>query len=483
MTEDFFDDKGNEEESFEKLLESYGDMADEALRVGEKITARIIAIGKDTVFLDTGTKIDGIVEKEELLDDTGSLPYEVGDTLELYVISFNEGELRLSRAMSGIGGLNLLRDAFREQVPVEGKVVSVIKGGYQVDAMHRRAFCPASQIDLKYSEKQEEYVGRHLRFLITQLDDNGRNIVLSRRKLLERELEVSRKEFLDSLKPEAILAGKITRIMPYGAFVELFPGIEGMVHVSELSWSRVESAEEIAVVGQEVRVKVLSIESAEKPGQKRIALSVKQATADPWETVSRDFKEGQIVKGKVRRLASFGAFVEIAPGIEGLVHISEMSYTKRILKPEEILAQGQQIKVMIKEINSDSRRISLSLKDVEGDPWADVLDKYVIGQRLQGRLEKKENFGFFVSLEPGITGLLPRSRIQASPHAAELDKLKQGDTIPVTIEAINQEERKITLSPDMAGDEEDWKKFTINEQSLGSLGEKLQQALKAKKKN
>jgi small subunit ribosomal protein S1 len=213
----------------------------------------------------------------------------------------------------------------------------------------------------------------------------------------------------------------------------------------------------------------------------KISLSMKQLTENPWDSVDRQFREGEKVLGTVTRCAGFGAFVEVAPGIEGLVHISEMSYTKRVLKPEDIVKAGETVSVVIKEIDADKRRLSLSIRDAAGDPWIDVKEKFAVGQSLEGVLEKKEKFGFFVTLAPGITGLLPKSKISQGQKSSELDKLKEGDSMPVIIEAIDTDKRKITLAPGNAEDERNWQKFAGDDSSsIGSLGEKLSQAITRK---
>ena len=482
MPHDFMDENNGEEESFADLLESYSPRMNEDIQVGDKITGEIISIGSDTVFVDTGTKIDGLVEKDELLDDRGELPYKEGDTLDLYVVSYNGSEIRLSRALSGIGGLAVLEDAFEKGIPVEGKVKGQIKGGFHVDIMKKRAFCPISQIDLRFVENPDDYVGETYQFLITQFEEDDKNIVISRRKLLNREQEKARKEFLRNIAAGDQLEGRITKLMPYGAFVELFPGLEGMIHLSELSWSRVEKPDDVLKVGDVIQVKLISIEKGEKPDQFKIALSIKQVTGDPWESVHEKFHEGDKVTGKVTRCTNFGVFVEIAPGIEGLVHISEMSYKKRILKPEDEVKPGETVPIVVKEIDAVKRRISLSIRDAEGDPWMDVQEKYLVGQVVEGSIEKKEKFGYFVVLQPGITGLLPKSEIKKSYQPALIEKLRQGDAITVIINEIKPDERKITLIPGDSRDEDDWRSFRKStKKSLSSLGEKLEQALGPKK--
>lgn len=484
MSDNFENDyTEDEEESFAELFESFEGDTSEELQVGDKVKGEIIAIGMDTVFVNTGAKIDGAVSKVELLDDNGEFSYGIGDVLELYVVAFDENEMRLSKAFTGVGGLNLLQDAYKGKVPVEGKVKELCKGGFNVTVMGRRAFCPVSQIDSTYVESPEEYLGQAFHFRITRLEENGRNIVVSRRKLLEEEQEKAKKAFLETLAVGSVLPGRVANLMPYGAFVELFPGIEGMVHISELGWSRVETPEEVLKKGDSVTVKVIGIEEGKKPGQFKIALSIKQISGDPWETEAPKFQTGQQVAGKVTRLTGFGAFVEIAPGIEGLVHISEMSYTRRVARPDEVVAPGQTVTVAIKEVNLESRRISLSIRDTEGDPWTDIEGKFSPGQPAEGTVEKKEKFGVFITIAPGVTGLMPRSKISQSSRAAEIDRLKVGDPIQVVIEEIHTDGRKLTLAPTGGEEAGDWKTYAKPQPAgLGSLGEKLQEAMKRRKR-
>jgi small subunit ribosomal protein S1 len=470
------------EESFAELFESYSAGMTDDIRVGDKIRGKIISIGDSAVFVDTGTKADGVVEKEELKDKDGRLPYSVGDELELFVVAADESEIRLSRAIAGIGGLHMLQDAQANDIPVEGKVQQVIKGGFQVEVLKRRAFCPISQIDTVYVENPENYVGQTYPFLIKKLTERGRNIVVSRRDLLEAEQRKVREAFMQTLAPDQVYTGRVTRLMPYGAFVELAPGVEGMVHISELSWSRLDTPEAAVKIGDTIEVVILRIEAGKK--QEKIALSAKQVLGDPWDRIDQELQAGRKVNGKVTRCAAFGAFVELQPGIEGLVHISEMSYTQRVVKPQDVVQPGQTVSVLIKEIDREKRRISLSLRDALGDPWLEVEHKYAAGQAVDGIVENSENFGIFVSLEPGIVGLLPKSEISRSPQAGRIDKLKRGDTIAVAIDTVRLAERKISLKLRDTADENDWRRFADqkNTSPLGDLGEKLTKALDKKKK-
>jgi len=472
----------NPEAEFAALLDAYSPTGKTDMRVGDKVRGKIISISHDTIFVDIGNKIDGVVETAEMLDKNKQMPHAEGDTVELYVVALSEDEIRLSKALSGAGSFDLLREAHQNAVPVDGKILETCKGGLRVEVMGRKAFCPASQIDINFVENLEDYIGQTYQFLIKQADARDKNVVISRRALLSQELEKSKKQFYSGLQIGAVVDGRITKLMPYGVFVELNPGVDGLVHVSELSWSRVEDPQVFGSIGEAVRVKLIDIEKSDASDEVKISLSIKQVTDDPWLSAADQFKVGDKVKGTVTRCAKFGAFVEIAAGIDGLVHISEMSYQKRILKPEEIVSPGDSVFVLVKNLDLANRKIALSIRDAEGDPWSDVPQKYTVGQAVEGVIEKKEKFGYFITLSPGVTGLLPKSKISQSPHSNDIEKLKEGNAIPVVIAEISSRERKMTLAPGASDDEQEWQQFTRkNQSSLGSLGEKLQTALESKK--
>jgi small subunit ribosomal protein S1 len=473
----------NPETEFATLLDAYSPTAKADMQVGDKVRGKIISISNDTIFVDIGDKIDGVVEISEMLDKNKQMPHTEGDTVELYVVGLSEDEIRLSKALSGAGSFDLLREAHQNAVPVDGKILETCKGGLRVEVMGKRAFCPASQIDINYVENLEDYVGQTHPFLINQVDARDKNVVVSRRALLSQQLEKSKKQFYTGLQIGEVMDGRITKPMPYGVFVELHPGVDGLVHVSELSWSRVEDPQTFGSIGDPVRVKVIDIEKSDASDEVKISLSVKQVTDDPWLSADDRFQVGDKVKGTVTRCAKFGAFVEITAGIEGLVHISEMSYQKRILKPEEIVTPGDSVFVLVKDLDLANRKIALSIRDAEGDPWSEVPQKYKVGQTVEGVIEKKEKFGYFITLSPGVSGLLPKSKINQSPHSTDIQKLKEGNSIPVVIAEISTKERKMTLAPGASGDEKEWQQFTKKDpSSMGSLGEKLQQALASKSK-
>jgi small subunit ribosomal protein S1 len=464
------------EPSFADLLDSYSSKITRNIEIGNKISGRIISIGKDSVFLDTGTQIDGVANRGDLLNSKGEFPYVIGDIVELYVVSAKEDEILLSKAISGSGDNTLLNEAYHNEIPVNGKVIEQCKGGFHVDIHQTRAFCPVSQMDISYIENPESFIGQSFDFLILQFEEKGRNIVVSRRELLKQDLENKKELFLKTLSVGAVLTGRVSRVMPYGAFVELIPGLSGLVPISEISWSHIENPEDVLKADDTPQVVVISIQQRPE-GDPKIALSIKQVLENPWSHVRDQFHVGDRVKGRITRLAPFGAFVELAPGIDGLVHLSEISYTQRVNRPEDFLQPADEVYVLIKEIDLLKKRISLSIKDAEGDPWMDVPEKYKIGQTFEGMLQKKEKWGYIVTLEPGVVGILPLSKIRSSGQPAAVESLKPGRAMTVIIDEIKPEERRITLRLDDPEDE-NWQQFSPRKSpsSIGTLGDKLQQA-------
>ena len=470
------------------------------ISVGDRITGPVVAITETNLVVDTGTKLDGVADKTEFLDENGAPTVHEGDSVTLYVVSVRADEVVLSKALTGQGGAEALREAFESGLPVEGRVTASRKGGYDVEILHRRAFCPVSQIDLAFTEDPEVHVGQTYSFAITTFERDGKNIVVSRRKLLEQERAESELLFIERVQIGDVIPAVVTRLVAFGAFAEVAPGLEGLVHLSELSWSRAEKAEDSVAVGQAVTVKVLAFDR-DKKGRPRISLSIKQAGPDPWDSAGDTFQAGDKVEGKVTRLADFGAFVELAPGIEGLIHVSEMSHTRRIAKPSDVVNPGDAVTVVIKDIDLGKRRISLSLKEAAGDPWANVPETFAIDATVEGVVENRQQYGLFVNLAPGVTGLLPASKLRDALEPAAYDKAKPGDTVSVVVSEIDTEKRKITLGPvggtkerenkrERERENDDWKHYVKKEKAahhasgggLGLLGEKLQEALSKKKK-
>jgi small subunit ribosomal protein S1 len=326
-------------------------------KVGDQITGKVISIGKDAVFVDVGGKAEGQLERAQVSGPDGTLLVKLGDTVEARVVDASGGTLTL-RVKLGRGpeARGELEQAHELGIPVEGMVTEVIKGGVAVDVAGVRAFCPASQIDVRFVDDLTVYVGQKLVFRITRYEP--RNLVVSRRALLEEDNAKLAIETRKRLEPGAVLRGKVVGWKPFGAFIDL-GGIEGMLHVSELGYARVDKPEDVLTMGQDVDVVVLKIEAGDKG--ERISLSLKALATDPWREVAATLVEGARVKGKVTRLQPFGAFVELAPGVEGLVHISELGTGRRINHPKEVVAIGQDVEAVVLAVDHERHRIGLSL--------------------------------------------------------------------------------------------------------------------------
>jgi small subunit ribosomal protein S1 len=339
-------------------------------RTGDVISGKIISVGQTSVFVDVGGKAEGQLDRSQVSDGEGKLLVKVGDTIEARVVGDEGGVLALRVKLGGRGPevRAELAQAAELGIPVEGVVTEVIKGGVSVDVAGVRGFCPASQIDARFVEDLAVYVGQRLSFRITRYEP--RNLVLSRRALVEEEKQKLASETRKKLEPGAVLRGKVVGFKPFGAFVDL-GGIEGMLHISELGHQRVERPEDVLRIGQELDVAVLKIEPGEKGD--RIALSLKALAADPWRDATASLAEGQRMKGTITRLQPFGAFVEIAPGVEGLVHISELGANRRINHPKEVVSIGQEVEVVVLAIDHDKRRLGLSMaasKDASPEDFA-----------------------------------------------------------------------------------------------------------------
>ena len=409
---------------------------------GDRVTGRVVSITDNEVYVDVGAKSEAWINRRELSDPAGNLSVAVGDELKAQVVQVGES-IRLSY---GALQANLLTEALEEAadagLPVEGRVDGFNEGGLEVRIGTRRAFCPRSQVDRGFvNDDLSIYVGKKFRFLVTKFDPTGRNIKVSRRALLEVEARDMAKETRDRLEVGAVLDGTVRKIMPFGVFVDL-GGIDGMVHVSEISWERVEDPATVVQAGQPVRVKVLKIDAK----RDRIALSMKQAAGDPWKTITERFESNKTYTGKVTRLADFGAFVALESGVEGLVHISEFDWNRRIKHPREMLEEGQEIEVLLLEVEAKKRRISLSIKQAGEDPWGGGGADVSVGDRLKVIVEKVAEFGIFATIAPGVTGLIPNSHMDTARGTNHSRMFKPGTEVDVQVIDLDKKRRKITLS-------------------------------------
>lgn len=344
--------------SFAELFEQDGKQARRWLEPGQKLSGKVLKIGNEWIFMDTGQKGEGVIERKEFLDIDGNLTVAEGDMISAYFLSSSHGEMRFTTKLGGsASGSTQLEQAWQAGVPVEGVVEKEIKGGYEIKlGGTARAFCPYSQIALRRVDNPEALIGTRLAFRISEYAENGRNIIVSRRALLEEEQQRLKEEAQAGIKVGMTVTGTVISLQDYGAFVDI-GGLEGLLPISEIGWSRVKDVREVLSVGQQLKVAVKSIDSEKD----RISLSIKDTLADPWEQVSEKYPEGSFHTGTVARLDTFGAFVTLNDGIDGLLHISKLGSGKRINHPREVVKEGEQIEVKIESIDRGNRRISLAL--------------------------------------------------------------------------------------------------------------------------
>ncbi len=458
FTDDKTKKKAEEELSFEDLLlQDPGQDEETDIRVGRQVTGTISTISphSDTVLVEIDALHTAVMDKNQIKDDKGEFEFHLGDKITAYVISKTADEILLSRRMGQ--SKNPLEDllmARNGQLPVKGKVTGENKGGFEVTLMGKRAFCPVSQMDTKFVANKMEYLNQEFNFLIEKVEEGGRNIVVSRSKLLKREGEAKVIELEARVDQELILDGVVREVKDFGAFVDL-GGFDGFMHVSEMSYARVNRASDYVQKGDKVRVKVLKIETT-ADGKKRISLSMKAIQDDPWATISDRFESGKSYPGTVVRLENFGAFVSLTPGVEGLIHVSEMSWEKRINHPSEILKPGDSVQVRIIDIKTAEQKLSLSLKNIEEDPWANAEAKYANGNLFTGKVQSLKGFGAFVEIAAGVTGLVPTEILKKAYGESFKKKASPPQELNVVVRELNLAERKILLSlPEIKDDSGD----------------------------
>ncbi|MDA1105175.1 MAG: 30S ribosomal protein S1 [Planctomycetota bacterium] len=400
----------------------------------------VVGISGDFVIVDIGYKSEGQIDKAEF-DDAGGVA--VGDTVEVLLESLEDkdGSIILSkRKADRIRGWEQLLLTKKEGDVVEGKVLRKIKGGLLVD-IGVPVFLPASQVDVRRPQDVGDLIGRTIRASILKIDEERRNIVISRRKLIEEERAAARERLLNDVKEGDIVTGIVSNLADFGAFIDL-GGIDGLLHITDMSWGRVSHPSEIVRPGQEIKVKVLNIDRE----REKVALGLKQTEASPWDEIEKRYPVGCRVKGNVVSLMSYGAFIRLEDGIEGLVHVSEMSWTRRVNHPGEMVAVGQEAEVVVLDFNRDKLEISLGMKQTMVNPWELVADKFPINTVIEGKVRNIANYGAFIEIEPGIDGLLHISDMSWTKKISHpSEELKKGDTIKCIIIEVDQEKQRVGL--------------------------------------
>jgi small subunit ribosomal protein S1 len=457
------------------------------LERGQKIEGTIVAFGSDVAFVSVGGKSEAQIDLAELKDEDGDIEVAVGDRIHAVVVSTSGGVTLSRKGVRNAATQRELENAFEAGFAVEGKVESVIKGGYAVRIARERAFCPLSQIDTARTADPAMHIGRTYTFRILEYKDGGNTIVVSRRKVLEEEQQANAEAVRASIVPGAVLPGRVVSVRDFGAFVDLGGGIQGLLHVSEMSWSRATTPGEMVASGDEITVKVLRVD--ESTG--KIALGLKQLQGDPWSHVGASYAVGQVRSGRVTRLAEFGAFVELEPGIEGLAHASTFPPTGRPSDWAKSVPVGTTAAFEILSIDPAQKRIGIALVQ-EGAPRAagptTSQGEFAPGTIVTGKVERHETFGVFVFLSPGRTGLMPLAETGLDRDADMVKAFPVGSEVEVAVVEADAGGRRIRLSKKAVAQQREQAELrdyaarqdATPSTSLGSLGDALRDALKGR---
>ncbi len=438
------------------------------LEEGEVLKGRVLQVDEKDVLVDIGFKSEGIIPIEEF-GDVESI--KVGDVIEVFLERMEDehGLVVLSKQRADFVKVwDRVKDAAEKGEVVEGRLVKKIKGGVVVDLFGVEAFLPGSQVALRQPQSVESLMNQTLQFKIIKLNKRRRNIVVSRRLVLEEEREKAKATILKELSVDQIREGYVKNITDFGAFIDL-GGIDGLLHITDMSWGRIRHPSEVLSVGDRVKVKVLSFD----PERERISLGIKQLSEYPWQRVDEKYPVGSKVRGRVVSITEYGAFVELENGVEGLIHISEMSWTKHIRHPSKILREGQEVECMVLKVDKENERISLGLKQVEPDPWLTLDERYPVNSIVTGKVRNLTNFGAFVELEDGIDGLVHISDMSWTRrigHPSEI--LRKGDTVTVRVLSLDKANRRVSLGLKQVQDDP-WplliERYPINSEVSGRI--------------
>jgi small subunit ribosomal protein S1 len=426
---------GDESEYMDSFL---GDQIKD-LSPGKLIKGKVVGFSGEDIVVEVGLKSEGLIPRDEFEGQD----IKTGDVIDVLLENMEgEGGLIVLSKRKADRMLNWQRimDTTKEGDVVEGTAMRKIKGGLLVD-IGVPVFLPASQVDVRRPGDIGEYIGRKVRAVILKIDLERRNIVISRRKLIEEERDAAKKRLMETLTEGDVVTGTVKNIADFGAFVDL-GGIDGLLHITDMSWGRINHPSELLKIDQKVEVKVLNIDREKE----KIALGLKQKEASPWEEIEKKYPVGSRVNGSVVNLMSYGAFVRLEDGIEGLVHISEMSWTRRVNHPSELVQPGQEVEVVVLDINKDKQEISLGMKQIEINPWELVAEKYPPGTLIEGKVRNLANYGAFVEIEPGIDGLLHISDMSWTKKITHPNEVvKKGDVVKCVVLEVDQSKQRVSL--------------------------------------
>jgi small subunit ribosomal protein S1 len=429
-------------ESFAELFEQ--SLSNVQMRPGAIVKGKVMDIGSEVVVVNAGLKSEGIIPLEQFRNEEGELEINVGDEVDVALESVEDGfgATRLSREKAKRAETwTRLESACEADETVTGRIVDKVKGGFTVDLSHIRAFLPGSLVDVRPVRDPSYLEGKDLEFKVIKLDRKRNNVVVSRRAVVEAETSEEREALLENLQEGQVVKGIVKNLTDYGAFVDL-GGIDGLLHITDMAWKRVKHPSEVVNVGDEIEVKVLKFDRE----RTRVSLGLKQLGADPWEDITARYPEGTRLAGKVTNLTDYGCFVEIEEGVEGLVHVSEMDWTNKNIHPSKVVQMGDEVEVMVLDIDEERRRISLGIKQTQANPWELFAATHNKGDKVSGKIKSITDFGIFIGLDGGIDGLVHLSDISWAEQGEEaVHNYKKGEEVEAVILAIDPERERISL--------------------------------------
>jgi len=429
-------------ESFAQMFEE--SLASQKIKPGSILTARVVEVGDDFIIVNAGLKSEAVISSDQFKNDRGEIEVSVGDDVEVALDSVEDGtgETRLSREKAKRARTwSRLESAFEKQEIVKGIINGRVKGGFTVEIDFVRAFLPGSLVDVRPVRDPSYLEGKVLEFKVIKLDQKRNNVVVSRRAVVEQEYSAERTELLEKLQEGAVIKGTVKNLTDYGAFVDL-GGIDGLLHITDMAWKRVKHPSEVVNVGDEIDVRILKFDRE----RQRVSLGIKQLGNDPWMQIGRRYPTGTRLFGKVTNIADYGCFVEIEEGVEGLVHVSEMDWTNKNVNPSKVVHIGQEVEVMVLDIDEERRRISLGIKQCQSNPWKEFSDNANRGDRVSGQIKSITDFGIFIGLNGGIDGLVHLSDISWDvPGEEAVRNYQKGQQLEAMVLSIDPERERISL--------------------------------------
>jgi small subunit ribosomal protein S1 len=419
-------------------------LANQRIRPGMILTGLVIDVGPDVVIVNVGLKSEAVIPLEQFKNERGEVEVSAGDQVEVALDSVEDGtgETRLSREKAKRARTwTRLEEAFNNAEIVTGIISGRVKGGFTVEIDHVRAFLPGSLVDVRPVRDTGYLEGKPLEFKVIKLDQKRNNVVVSRRAVVEQEFSAERSALMDNLQEGAVVRGTVKNLTDYGAFVDL-GGIDGLLHITDMAWKRVKHPSEVVKVGDEIDVRILKFDRE----RSRVSLGLKQLGADPWENIARRYPPNTRVFGKVTNIADYGAFVEIEDGVEGLVHVSEMDWTNKNVNPAKVVHTGQEVEVMVLDVDEERRRISLGLKQCKANPWKEFAENHNRGDRVSGQIKSITDFGIFIGLPGNIDGLVHLSDISwDQPGEEAVRNYQKAQQVEAMVLSIDPERERISL--------------------------------------